>query len=193
MRPDELERRLQERLDALGPAPRAELLHVLLLPDFERRSDRRVLELSGEPRLRRATDRLRGGSDAPGGGGRTPPWSACLGWSVLPRAWLLSLTYLSYRSRLMYGPSARVRFRLRSGSLTALPAPLTWQEGVILSRSPARLGSTNRCPGSPIQGPGATSGTPVYQGWHRWPGRVLPPHCFASYPPRRYGLDWEKR
>ena len=35
MRPDELERRLQERLDALGPAPRAELLHVML-PDFER-------------------------------------------------------------------------------------------------------------------------------------------------------------
>ena len=36
MRPDELERRLQERLDALGPAPRAELLHVLMLPDFGR-------------------------------------------------------------------------------------------------------------------------------------------------------------
>jgi hypothetical protein len=34
--PDELERRLRERLDALGPAPRAELLHVLMLPDFER-------------------------------------------------------------------------------------------------------------------------------------------------------------
>ena len=34
--PDELERRLQERLDALGPAPRAELLHVLMLPDLER-------------------------------------------------------------------------------------------------------------------------------------------------------------
>jgi hypothetical protein len=33
---DELERLLQERLDALGPAPRAELLHVLMLPDFER-------------------------------------------------------------------------------------------------------------------------------------------------------------
>ena len=33
---DELERRLRERLDALGPAPRAELLHVLMLPDFER-------------------------------------------------------------------------------------------------------------------------------------------------------------
>ena len=36
MRPDELERRLQERLDALGPAPRAELLHVLMLPNFDR-------------------------------------------------------------------------------------------------------------------------------------------------------------
>jgi hypothetical protein len=31
-----VERRLGERLDALGPAPRAELLHVLMLPDFER-------------------------------------------------------------------------------------------------------------------------------------------------------------
>jgi hypothetical protein len=36
VRPDELERRLRERLDALGPAPRAELLHVLILPDIER-------------------------------------------------------------------------------------------------------------------------------------------------------------
>ena len=36
MRPDELERRLRARLDALGPAPRAELLHVLMLPDLER-------------------------------------------------------------------------------------------------------------------------------------------------------------
>jgi hypothetical protein len=35
MRPDELERRLRERLDALGP-PRAELLHVHMLPDVER-------------------------------------------------------------------------------------------------------------------------------------------------------------
>jgi hypothetical protein len=35
MRPDELERRLRERLDALGPAPRAELLHVLMLPDLQ--------------------------------------------------------------------------------------------------------------------------------------------------------------
>jgi len=36
MRPDELGRRLRARLDALGPAPRAELLHVLMLPDLER-------------------------------------------------------------------------------------------------------------------------------------------------------------
>jgi hypothetical protein len=36
VRPDELERRLRERLDALGPARRAELLHVLMLADFER-------------------------------------------------------------------------------------------------------------------------------------------------------------
>jgi hypothetical protein len=33
MRPDELERRLRDRLDELGPVPRAELLHVLMLPD----------------------------------------------------------------------------------------------------------------------------------------------------------------
>ncbi|HEY3214555.1 MAG TPA: hypothetical protein VGL16_15275 [Actinomycetota bacterium] len=36
MRPDELEHLLEQRLDALGPAPRAELLHVLMLPDCER-------------------------------------------------------------------------------------------------------------------------------------------------------------
>ena len=36
MRLDQLERRPRERLDALGPAPRTELLHVLMLPDFER-------------------------------------------------------------------------------------------------------------------------------------------------------------
>ena len=36
MRPDQLERRCQQRLNALGSAPPAELLHVLLLPDFER-------------------------------------------------------------------------------------------------------------------------------------------------------------
>ena len=44
----EIERRLRQRLDALGPAARAELLHVLMLPDFER-ADRigRLLGLPG--------------------------------------------------------------------------------------------------------------------------------------------------
>jgi hypothetical protein len=71
MRPDQLERRLRERLDALGPAPRAELLHVLMLPDFER-ADRigEFWGLLGESRLRRTPDRLRGGSDPSGGAGR---------------------------------------------------------------------------------------------------------------------------
>ena len=36
MRPDQLEREMRKRLDALPPAARAELLHVLMLPDFER-------------------------------------------------------------------------------------------------------------------------------------------------------------
>ena len=31
-----MEHALRERLNALGPAPRAELLHVLMLPDFDR-------------------------------------------------------------------------------------------------------------------------------------------------------------
>ena len=34
--PENLERLLQEHLAALGAAPRAELLHVLMLPDYER-------------------------------------------------------------------------------------------------------------------------------------------------------------
>ena len=50
MRPDELERRLRERLDALGPAPRAELLHVLMLPDFDRAD--RIGEFYGNPETR---------------------------------------------------------------------------------------------------------------------------------------------
>jgi hypothetical protein len=61
---DELERRLCKSLDALGPAPRAELLRVLTLPDLERAE--RIGEFWSypqEPRLRRASDRLRGGPD----------------------------------------------------------------------------------------------------------------------------------
>jgi hypothetical protein len=50
MRPETLQRRLQERLDALGPAPRAELLHVLMLPDFDRAD--RIGEFWGYPESR---------------------------------------------------------------------------------------------------------------------------------------------
>ena len=50
MRPDQLERRLRERLDALGLAPRAELLHVLMLPDFERAD--LIGEFWGNPKTR---------------------------------------------------------------------------------------------------------------------------------------------
>jgi hypothetical protein len=50
VRPDELERQLRERLDALGPAPRAELLHVLTLPDFDRAD--RIGEFWRNPKTR---------------------------------------------------------------------------------------------------------------------------------------------
>jgi hypothetical protein len=50
MRPDGLEKKLRERLDALGPAPRAELLHVLMLPDFDRAD--RIGEFWGYPESR---------------------------------------------------------------------------------------------------------------------------------------------
>jgi hypothetical protein len=46
----ELERQLRERLDALGAAPRAELLHVLMLPDFGRAD--RIGEFWGYPESR---------------------------------------------------------------------------------------------------------------------------------------------
>jgi hypothetical protein len=50
VRSDELERQLPERLDALGPAPRAELLYVLMLPDFDRAD--RIGEFWGNPKTR---------------------------------------------------------------------------------------------------------------------------------------------
>jgi hypothetical protein len=50
MRLDQLERRLRERLNALGRAPRAELLHVLMLPDFERAD--RIGSYWGNPKTR---------------------------------------------------------------------------------------------------------------------------------------------
>ena len=40
----------RQKLDALGPAPRAELLHVLLLLDFDRAD--RIGEFWGNPKTR---------------------------------------------------------------------------------------------------------------------------------------------
>jgi hypothetical protein len=71
MRPDDLERRLRERLDALGPAPRAEPLHVLMLPDFERAD--RIGEFWSYPESRTFAELLiglRGRPDAPSGARR---------------------------------------------------------------------------------------------------------------------------
>ena len=47
---EDVERQLRQRLDALGPAPRAELLHVLMLPDLERAD--RIGEFWGYPESR---------------------------------------------------------------------------------------------------------------------------------------------
>jgi hypothetical protein len=48
--------RLRERLDSLGPAPRAELLHVLMLPDFDRAD--RIGEFWGYPESREFAELL---------------------------------------------------------------------------------------------------------------------------------------
>jgi hypothetical protein len=47
---EEMEQHLRQRLDALGPAPRAELLHVLMLPDFDRAD--RIGNYWGNPKTR---------------------------------------------------------------------------------------------------------------------------------------------
>jgi hypothetical protein len=47
---EQLERDLGERLDALGPGPRAELLRVLMLPDFDRAA--RIGEFYGNLKTR---------------------------------------------------------------------------------------------------------------------------------------------
>jgi hypothetical protein len=49
-----VERQLRQRLDALVPAPRAELFHVLMLPDFERAD--RIGEFWSYPESRAFTD-----------------------------------------------------------------------------------------------------------------------------------------
>lgn len=50
MSSDETEKQLRERLNALGPAPHAELLRVRLLPEFERAD--RIGEFLGYPESR---------------------------------------------------------------------------------------------------------------------------------------------
>ena len=47
---EDVERALRGRLDALGPAPRAELLHALLLPDHDRAG--RIGEFYANPATR---------------------------------------------------------------------------------------------------------------------------------------------
>jgi hypothetical protein len=47
---EHVERQLRERFDALEPARRAELLHVLMLPDFARAE--RIGEFWGNPQSR---------------------------------------------------------------------------------------------------------------------------------------------
>ena len=68
MRPDELELRLRARLDALGPAPRAELLHVLMLPDFDRAD--RIGEFWSYPESRTFAELLIDFEEDRQGGGR---------------------------------------------------------------------------------------------------------------------------
>ena len=53
---EEIEAGLRARLDALGPARRAELLHVLMLPDFERAD--RIDEFWSYPAERTFTELL---------------------------------------------------------------------------------------------------------------------------------------
>lgn len=52
----EYEGLLRERLDAFGPAPRAELLRVLMLPDFERAA--RIGEFHSNPNTRALAELL---------------------------------------------------------------------------------------------------------------------------------------
>jgi hypothetical protein len=53
---DQLERQPRARLDALGPVPRAELLHVLMLPDLGRAE--RIGEFWGHPQSRAVAELL---------------------------------------------------------------------------------------------------------------------------------------
>jgi hypothetical protein len=60
---EQLERDLGERLDALGPAPRAELLRVLMLPDFDRAA--RIGEFYGNLKTRTLAELMIDAEQAP--------------------------------------------------------------------------------------------------------------------------------
>ena len=81
MRPDALERRLRESLDALGPAPRAELLHVPMLPGLEHA---RIGESRSYPQSRAFAELL---IDCEEIGRSAPSLSECCGrWNGRTRA-----------------------------------------------------------------------------------------------------------
>ena len=61
---------LRQRLEALPAAARAELIHVLMRPDFDRADAIGSFWGSPRTRIRRASDRLRGGPGASGGARR---------------------------------------------------------------------------------------------------------------------------
>jgi len=76
-------------LDALGPAPRAELLHVLMLPDFERAD--RIGEFWGYPQSRAFAELLidcEEDRDAPGGSRRDAAGGGSLAQASLDAAQL---------------------------------------------------------------------------------------------------------
>jgi hypothetical protein len=74
LRPDSLEHQLRSRLDALGPGPRAELLHVLMLPDLERAE--RIGEFSSYSQSRIFAELL---IDCEEDGRSVQCWSGCCG------------------------------------------------------------------------------------------------------------------
>ena len=66
---EDVERQLRDRLDAIGPASRAVLMRVLMLPDHQRAS--RIGEFFGDPRTQtfaQLSDRSRRVASLAGGG-----------------------------------------------------------------------------------------------------------------------------
>ena len=107
---------------------------------------------------------------------------------MLPEGCLPSLTYLSYRSRLMYGPDTWVTIQIAIRTPTAPPAPLAGQEGVILLGPQPVWGQQARCPGSPIKARGQPRAPPwIKDGLG---GRVA--DCLVRRRANRPRLDWEK-